>query len=408
MAPEAPSDNLILSLFEGSGPLDTPTPGVRAWLAKDLVGEQRAVIVKRLAETRKARATEALSLHHPHIVRTRRWLADSGFLYVIRDVVKGKNLRQTLAALGGARPTPELLRKIITPVLDAIAYAHLQGLPHGGISPDNILVADDGGIWLSDFATTDPTAPQHFSTYQGNATVAGDVKALSRVVSAYLPTAGAFASPAVRGQLEGILSRCDTLEEIRETLNTLERVGASAPKTSPVATVSPPVRTSSPTAPTISQRPGPPLLDIASSVPQKVIVTAPPKANGAPQILVTLAERGIRIPQGGGGFATLIVRNDGTAPLVIRMIATQYAWMNPRDSNLPLTIAPNGAERIGFNISAARLTPGEYRGEVYILANANGPEAEDQKSGWYKHTAPIVVTVEPPLGPTIARAQRGF
>jgi hypothetical protein len=213
----------------------------------------------------------------------------------------------------------------------------------------------------------------------------------------------------LRGKLEGILSRCDTLDEIRETLNSLERMAATpVSKVSPMATAPIPVRTPSSAPSGSSPRPGPPPLDVASSVPKKVIVTSPPKPGNIPQILVTVAERGIRIPQGGGGFATLIIRNDGTAPLVIRMIATQHAWINPRDSNLPLTIAPNGAERVGFNVSAARLTPGEYRSEVYLLANANGPDAEDQKSGWYKHTTPIVVTVEPPLGPTIARAQRGF
>ena len=399
MAAEMDNEARILSLFEGAGTVDTPTPGVRVWLARDTGDEKRAMMIKRVSETRKARATEALSLHHANIVRTRRWLAEGGYLYVVRDVVKGKNLRQTISSLGGARPSPELLRKIITPLIDALSYAHGQGIPHGGVSADNILIADDGGIWLSDFGTTDPGAPQHLPNYSGKATVLGDVRALARVVAAYLPTSGSFFSPATRGKLEGILARCDTLSDLRETLGALERL-ASVPPSSPQNRPAP---ASAPTPPP-QQRPGPPPLQQPAPTPTPQVQPIRPASTPIP--IITLAERNIRVPQGGGGFATVIVRNDGTAPLVIRMIATQHAWLNLREPEIPLTIAPNGAERIGFNISAARLTPGEYRSEVYLLANAGGGTAETQQNGWFKHTTEILITVESSLGPALARPNR--
>jgi len=428
---EAESDSRILTLFEGAGTIETATPSARAWLARDTTGERRAVMIKRVPETRQSRATEALHLYHPNIVRTRRWLRDTGGLYVVRDVVKGKNLRQTLAGLGGARPTPELLRKIITPLLDTLVYAHGQNVPHGGVSPDNILIADDGGIWLSDFATTDPAAPQHYSTYQGKTMVQGDVKALGRVLSAYLPTTGAFSSPAVRGRIEGIISRCDTLEDLRVTLNALERF-AIAPTPQPMPTTgkapagntptqaipaqtapaqTAPAQTApagtntgtesaSRTPPPTPQRPGPPPLEIPGAGTRG---TDPNPT--VPALLLSVAERSIRIPQGGGGFATIIARNEAKAPLVIRMIATQHAWLNLREPLMPLTITQNGVERIGFNISAARLTPGDYRSEVYLLANGDGIGAEKQSGGWYKHTIEIVVTVEPAIGSGTARTR---
>ena len=48
--------------------------------------------------------------------------------------------------------------------------------------------------------------------------------------------------------------------------------------------------------------------------------------------------------------------------------------------------------------NAPSLTPGEYRSEIFLSANAGGPEAEDLRSGWFKHSVAIHVTVESPLG----------
>jgi tRNA A-37 threonylcarbamoyl transferase component Bud32 len=422
------TDSIIGELFEGAGPIPTPTAGVRAWLAND-AASRRAVMVKRVAAANKGRATEALALLHPNIVRTRRWLLDGNYIFVVRDVVRGKNLRQSLAAPGGARPSPEVLRRVLLPVLDAIEYAHGHGMAHGGISPDNILVGEDAQVYVTDFATTDPNSAAHASTYKGSATVAGDVKALGRVLAAYLPQVGAFASPVVRGRIEGLIARCDTLGDLRVIINSLEKL-ASAPAPSTPSTPSVPTTprpggpasgmggggtaTATPTirpsvAPVQAREPsGMPLLDFPPrSLPTTDAPTtasfgsasaAAPTVAGEPKLVLQVAERLIRLPQGGGGFATLIVRNDGTAPLVLRMVATQHAWLNLRPIELPLTIPPNGAERLGFIVSAARLTPGEYRSEIFLSANVGGPGAEDLRSGWFKHSVAIHVTVESALG----------
>ena len=131
------SDVRILALFESPGPLETPTPGVRAWLANDPSNGRKAVLIKRLGvgNQGKGRATEALALEHPSIVRTRRWLFEGGSLYVIRDVVRGKNLRQTMAALGSSHLNPETLRKYLVPALDALSYAHGRNIVHGASLP---------------------------------------------------------------------------------------------------------------------------------------------------------------------------------------------------------------------------------------------------------------------------------
>jgi hypothetical protein len=116
--------------------------------------------------------------------------------------------------------------------------------------------------------------------------------------------------------------------------------------------------------------------------------------DGIPRLTCMLAEKSARVTQGGGGEAALIVKNEGTGGLIVRMIATQHAWLNVRPLELPLTIPPGEARQVAFAISAARLTPGDYRSEVYLSANATAKTAEDLRGGWFKHTAEIRITVE--------------
>lgn len=399
--PNTGNEARILALFTGIGPLKTPQPDAKAWLGGDPsahTGNNPAVLIKRVPGRAKGRATESLALLHPHIVRTRRWLASGdGFIYVVRDVVRGKNLRQSLAAPGGTRPSPELIRKLLLPVLDALAYAHAQNVVHGGISPDNIIISDTNQVMVTDWATADPQAPHHFALYKGEASVIGDVRAAGRILSAYLPMTGAFSNPQVRGRIEGVINRCDTLADLRVTVETLEKL-AAAP-TSPTAPApKPPIPKAAPAANTAAPRPQQSPndpnarnrlrdFDLPGDAGRPV-----PKTDG-PSLFCDAVDKEVQVAVGGGGAAALMVTNDGTAPLVVRMIATQHAWMNVRPVELPLTLAPGAAAKVEFVISAARLSPGAYRSEIYFSANAGGQKAEDLRGGWFKHTCEIRVSV---------------
>lgn len=387
------SDARILALFEGAGPVETPTPGVRAWLARDTSSGQKPVLIKRVDAAGKGRATGALALLHPGIVRTRRWFAEGAALYVVRDVVRGKNLRQRMTGEGTAR-SADTVRRLLLPVIDALWYAHGEGFAHGGVSPENVLIGDDGAVGISDWATADPKAPQHFLNYNGTASVAGDVAALGKVLVEFLPTGGAFASAAVRDRIGGILRRCDTLADLRETVNALERLAAAplprAPQTVDAARLTDAVRSEPPAAPAA--------LDFADDADTTQGWRAR-TGTDMPRLTCALAEKSARVMQGSGGAAALIVRNEGSGTLVVRMIATQHPWLNVRPIELPLTLTPGEEKRIPFAISAARLTPGEYRSEVYLSANAAGKTAEDLRGGWFKHTVEMRITVEG--GPTL-------
>ncbi len=278
-------DEQILALFEGARPIDTPTPGVRAWLAQDRADGQRPVLIKRVdgRAGSKGRATEALALLHPAVVRTRRWLAEDGALYVVRDVVRGKNLRHLLA--GEDTPSSAAsLRRLLLPAIEALEYAHAQGFAHGGVSPENVLVGDEGGVYVSDFATADPKAPQHFVHYNGTASFGGDVRALSRVLLEFLPTTGAFASAAVRERIGGIIGRCDTPADLKEAVNALERLAAAPIPRAPQQAPPPP-------------QPRPAALEEETGA-----------SHGTPRLTCTLSEKSARAARGGGA-ATLLVKN---------------------------------------------------------------------------------------------------
>ncbi|WP_395089103.1 protein kinase [Armatimonas sp.] len=382
------AQSTILSMFESPSTVDSPTPGGTVWLARDPV-MQRPVLLKRLpTSANRSRLTEALTLDHPAIARTRRWLLDENELYVVRDVARGKNLRQRLSAQGG-RPDTETLRKFLLPVLEALEYAHGRQLPHGGLSYENILIADDGAVMLTDFGATDPAASHHRALYNGSLTVENDIQAMAKLIAALLPTTGPFATPTVRSRVEGVTLRCETLGSLREVLASLEKL-ATAPLPRPTSTAVATVSSQTPGQPGIP----PPLFgNLPTSIaPALTEQNAPAPTKGVAKLVCSQPDRPL-VPQGGGGLLAIEAKNDGDATLLIRMVATQHAWLNVRPTNLPLVLPPGASVKIGFVVSAARLAGGEYRSAVYLSSNAPGPNAEDLRTGWWKHSFEVRIMV---------------
>ena len=83
-------------------------------------------------------------LHHPHIAP----LLDSGetdyLLWLVMPYVPGESLR---IALRRERRLPtELAVRAGCEILEALGYAHAQGLAHRDIKPDNIVLSPDGAV----------------------------------------------------------------------------------------------------------------------------------------------------------------------------------------------------------------------------------------------------------------------
>src|SRR5262249_35519497 len=88
-------------------------------------------------------------LEHPHIVKVINYVKANDTGYMIMDYVAGSTLGKWLQE----RQAPELaeFRRLMEPVLDAMAYVHANNLIHRDIAPDNIMIRPDGRPVLIDF-----------------------------------------------------------------------------------------------------------------------------------------------------------------------------------------------------------------------------------------------------------------
>jgi Tol biopolymer transport system component len=107
----------------------------------------------------------AAQLQHPHILP----LLDSGeavgFYYYVMPFVEGESLRERLAR-HGELPVHDAM-KVLTEVVDALAYAHGRGVVHRDIKPDNVMLSGRHAL-VTDFgvakAVSEATGRQQLTT----------------------------------------------------------------------------------------------------------------------------------------------------------------------------------------------------------------------------------------------------
>ncbi|MXX06074.1 MAG: protein kinase [Gammaproteobacteria bacterium] len=88
---------------------------------------------------------------HPNLVGVSRFFLANGTAYIVMDYVEGESLT---AFLNREAPLTEAaLRRILEPLLDALAIVHAEGILHRDIKPDNILLCGDGRPVLLDFGS---------------------------------------------------------------------------------------------------------------------------------------------------------------------------------------------------------------------------------------------------------------
>jgi len=341
----------VLSQFENVVSVPTATPGAEAWTAQEPDGG-RLVLVKRLpGDAGKARATLALALRQPRIVPTRRWLRDGDGFFVVRDWVPGANLRATLADTS-LRAFDRLHARLL-PLLDALDSAHAAGLTHGALTPENVLVDSrvPGSALLSDFATVPapPSAPPR-----------EDLAALCRLYQEFLPTrpgddeAGQAARTRLLRNLAETQQTAQSSEELRYKLDAIARMAdllgfGSASEGQPPA---PAVR-----------------------VPRLVCAVSPPSPLVAP---------------GGGTNLTLLLDNEGDAPLHIESVSSDVVWLNLPTRFVPVDLDPGTGGDLIWKISGARLDPGTYRAALTVRSNTGLSTTAPRGSAAWPQT---VVTV---------------
>src|SRR5687767_6288139 len=89
--------------------------------------------------TRFAREAQTSALlSHPHIVPIYDVGETNGVAYFVMALITGGNLAGLLAS-APRRPVDEV-RRMISEIADALSYAHVRGVVHRDIKPDNILL----------------------------------------------------------------------------------------------------------------------------------------------------------------------------------------------------------------------------------------------------------------------------
>ncbi|UQI44045.1 Stk1 family PASTA domain-containing Ser/Thr kinase [Streptomyces sp. HU2014] len=94
-------------------------------------------------------ARSAARLDHPNVVSVSDQGTDRGYVYIAMEYVPGCTLRDVLRERGALQPRAAL--DILEPVLAALGAAHLAGLIHRDMKPENVLIGDDGRVKVADF-----------------------------------------------------------------------------------------------------------------------------------------------------------------------------------------------------------------------------------------------------------------
>ncbi|MBI4617046.1 MAG: protein kinase [Planctomycetes bacterium] len=110
-------------------------------------------------------------LQHPNIIRIYDVDEHQGLPYFTMDHVEGETLQAILdkrKGRAGEDPGLRTLVKFLAEILDALAYAHSQGIVHRDVKPSNILVDREGRARLTDFGLAKRTLSGSLLTRTGD------------------------------------------------------------------------------------------------------------------------------------------------------------------------------------------------------------------------------------------------
>jgi predicted ATPase len=117
-------------------------PVALKWLPRGMAGD--ADRLRRF----HAEARAASSLNHPHILVVHDFGDDEGRPFIVTEFVEGESLRARLER--GSIPVVQAV-EIAAQVAGALAAAHVRGIVHRDVKPENIMLRPDGHVKVVDF-----------------------------------------------------------------------------------------------------------------------------------------------------------------------------------------------------------------------------------------------------------------
>ncbi len=86
----------------------------------------------------------------PGIVSVKDFFKENGTAYIVMEFINGVTLKQFLMKKGGRLPVQQVI-ELAKPLVKSLSKMHEAGIIHRDISPDNIMLTEDGDIKLLDF-----------------------------------------------------------------------------------------------------------------------------------------------------------------------------------------------------------------------------------------------------------------
>lgn len=119
------------------------------------------------------------SLRHPRIVELLDFGYEGESFFFAMEYCPGGNALALMRASGGQVPLSRALQ-IADEALDGLAFAHAAGFVHRDVKPDNLLVAADGGVRVTDFGLAKSFSQAGLSGMTATGTVAGTLYYMPR------------------------------------------------------------------------------------------------------------------------------------------------------------------------------------------------------------------------------------
>lgn len=114
--------------------------------------QPRSTSRQTIAESQfKAEARILHFLNHPNLPKVHDYFREDDDLYLVMDLIEGRDLDQVLKEDGHNGLQGEQVLGWISQVMDALRYCHMKGVIHQDIKPENIILTEKGRVFLVDF-----------------------------------------------------------------------------------------------------------------------------------------------------------------------------------------------------------------------------------------------------------------